>query len=290
MIEEALIERAARAVASADALLLAAGAGMGVDSGLPDFRGDQGFWRAYPPYQKLGLRFTSLANPQWFTSDPPLAWGFYGHRLNLYRTTQPHEGFQLLQSWARRMRCGAFVFTSNVDGQFQRAGFDPERILEVHGSIDWMQCTQDCGAGLFRADGIAITVEETTMRAREPLPSCPKCGALARPNILMFGDWSWDDRRMQLQQARLDAWLELVGSSRMVILECGAGSAIPTVRYFCDRQAAAPGATLIRINPREPSAPAGHIGLAAGALETLQAIDRRLTGSASESLRELTSP
>src|SRR5207245_4255015 len=130
------LHRAALTVTSADALLIAADAGMGVDSGLPDFRGDQGFWRAYPPYQKLGLRFTALANPHWFATDPALAWGFYGHRLNLYRATEPHEGFRILQSWARRMKYGAFVFTSNVDGQFQRAGFSPERILEVHGSID----------------------------------------------------------------------------------------------------------------------------------------------------------
>jgi NAD-dependent SIR2 family protein deacetylase len=145
MVADSQIEQAARAVASADALLIAAGAGMGVDSGLPDFRGDQGFWRAYPPYQKLGLRFTALANPHWFASDPELAWGFYGHRLNLYRATQPHDGFRILLSWAQRMRHGAFVFTSNVDGQFQRAGFDLEQILEVHGSIDWMQCTGNCG-------------------------------------------------------------------------------------------------------------------------------------------------
>src|SRR5690242_9149572 len=73
-IYEKQLQQAACAVASADALLIAAGAGMGVDSGLPDFRGDHGFWRAYPPYQKLGLRFTTLANPQWFTRDPALAW------------------------------------------------------------------------------------------------------------------------------------------------------------------------------------------------------------------------
>src|SRR6516225_4226424 len=127
MIEQIQAEQAARAVASAETMLLAAGAGLGVDSGLPDFRGDQGFWRAYPPYQKLGLRFTSLANPQWFTRDPALAWGFYGHRLNLYRATRPHAGFGILLSWACRVKHGAFIFTSNVDGQFQRAGFDPER-------------------------------------------------------------------------------------------------------------------------------------------------------------------
>src|SRR5438270_3266667 len=189
MSVEAQIERASAALAAADALVIAAGAGMGVDSGLPDFRGDQGFWKAYPPYHKLGLRFTSLANPQWFATDAALAWGFYGHRLNLYRATQPHAGFRILQTWARRMKYGAFIFTSNVDGQFQRAGFDPERILEVHGSIDWMQCTRDCGAGLFAADAVTVGVEEATLRAREPLPTCPSCGALARPNILMFGDW-----------------------------------------------------------------------------------------------------
>src|SRR6478752_3216688 len=91
------IELAARAIGDAHALLITAGAGMGVDSGLPDFRGTDGFWRAYPAFQKLGLRFEQLANPAWFATDPALAWGFYGHRLNLYRRTVPHEGFQILR-------------------------------------------------------------------------------------------------------------------------------------------------------------------------------------------------
>src|SRR4051812_15076573 len=64
------IARAARAVASAEAILIGAGAGMGVDSGLPDFRGGSGFWKAYPRYAKLGLQFTAIANPRWFSSDP----------------------------------------------------------------------------------------------------------------------------------------------------------------------------------------------------------------------------
>ena len=47
-------------------LLVTAGAGMGVDSGLPDFRGTEGFWRSYPPLAELGLRFEEVANPAWF--------------------------------------------------------------------------------------------------------------------------------------------------------------------------------------------------------------------------------
>src|SRR5215471_13880662 len=111
----ASIERAAAAIRGAEALLFTAGAGMGVDSGLPDFRGAQGFWKAYPPYARLGLEFSAMANPRWFRTDPPFAWGFYGHRMNLYRAVQPHAGFTILKRWANRMPQGAFVVTSNVD-------------------------------------------------------------------------------------------------------------------------------------------------------------------------------
>jgi NAD-dependent SIR2 family protein deacetylase len=127
-----LITQAAALIRSADALVIAAGSGMGVDSGLPDFRGNDGFWNAYPPFRHLGLKFTDLANPDWFEHDPPLAWGFYGHRYNLYRRTQPHEGFQILHQWAAAKPAGYFVFTSNVDGHFQRAGFAEDRVLECH--------------------------------------------------------------------------------------------------------------------------------------------------------------
>ena len=64
---------AAQYLTDADALLIGTGAGMGVDSGLPSFRGDTGFWTAYPAYQ--GRSFAELARPETFTADPELAWG-----------------------------------------------------------------------------------------------------------------------------------------------------------------------------------------------------------------------
>lgn len=276
---ERLIDRAAAAIAGGQALLIGAGAGMGVDSGLPDFRGTEGFWNAYPPYAKLGLDFVSLANPRWFASDPTLAWGFYGHRRNLYRATQPHAGFAILRCWAERMKHGAFVFTSNVDGHFQRAGFAAERVYEVHGALDWMQCTAGCGAGIFRAAASALTIDEATMRASGPLPACPACGKLARPNVLMFNDWQWESQRSDEQAQRLESWLAAVAGEPTVIVECGAGVAIPTVRRFCERLAETAAATLIRINMREPEVPPGQIGIAMGARAALGAIDARLAGA-----------
>ena len=87
-------QRAADLIVRADALIVTDGAGMGVDSGLPDFRGPEGFWGAYPALGRARIRFEDIANPQAFEDDPHLAWGFYGHRLNRYRATQPHEGFR----------------------------------------------------------------------------------------------------------------------------------------------------------------------------------------------------
>ena len=112
------IRRAAELIAQADALLITAGAGMGVDSGLPDFRGKEGFWRAYPALGKRGISFEEMAQPQWFFEDPAMAWAFYGHRQRLYRETKPHDGYRMLRDWARAMPAGYFVVTSNVDGHF----------------------------------------------------------------------------------------------------------------------------------------------------------------------------
>jgi len=273
------VERAAVAISEAEALLITAGAGMGVDSGLPDFRGNEGFWRAYPPFRKLGVSFVDMANPTWFARDPELAWGFYGHRLGLYRTTEPHPGFQTLRRWGAGTKHGTFVFTSNVDGQFQKAGFDDERIFECHGSLHHLQCTGPCCLDIWHAGSTEISLDEETFRARPTLPECPACGALARPNVLMFGDWNWIPYRSQVQERRFSAWLERGAGLRIAVVELGAGSAVPTVRLTSERVASRFGGTLIRINPREPLAPQGQIGISAGALETLTAIDRVISSS-----------
>jgi NAD-dependent SIR2 family protein deacetylase len=270
------LQRAADAIGSADALVIGAGAGMGVDSGLPDFRGAEGFWRAYPPYAKLGLDFPRMANPHWFSRDPHFAWGFYGHRLGLYRKSSPHSGFSVLRRWADRMTHGAFIFTSNVDGHFQRAGFSDDRILEQHGAIEWNQCLDHCGVGIFPANQAGVSVDAETFRAAEPLPRCPRCDALARPNILMFDDFAWESTRSDAQEVNLREWFSGLTDAQIAVIECGAGPAIPTVRNFCERIARVTSGTLIRINPRDCDVPHGQIAIATGAQEALHAIDERV--------------
>ena len=247
---------------------------MGVDSGLPDFRGPKGFWRAYPAYAQLKLRFEQMASPHHFATNPALGWGFYGHRTNLYRATTPHDGFAILRRWANSKPFGGFVFTSNVDDQFGKAGFDHARIVEIHGSIEWRQCLTRCGQPIFPADQTPIAVNPATFRASPPFPKCPRCEGLARPNILMFGDGGFIDDRTDAQLNRFNAWLNRLRGSRVAVVEVGAGLAIPTVRSVSEQLVGDLDADLIRINVRESAVPLGQIGLDRPALATLQAIDQ----------------
>jgi NAD-dependent SIR2 family protein deacetylase len=268
------VSQAVEAIKAADALLITAGAGMGVDSGLPDFRSAQGFWRAYPVIAKLGLSFEEMANPSWFKENPSLAWAFYGHRLNLYRSTPPHAGFARLLEIGRSKAHGYFVFTSNVDGHFQKAGFSSEHIVECHGSIHHLQCAASCTDEIWDAANELVTIEEASFRALEPLPRCQNCSALARPNILMFGDWSWLGHRTEAQHERFAGWLDELAesSAKLAVVELGAGSAIPTVRLTSEQVLQRISGTLIRINPREDEVPSGQIGLPFGAAEGIQRI------------------
>lgn len=254
---------------SADGLLITAGAGMGVDSGLPDFRGNDGLWQHYPALGRLKKSFTSIANPQAFKDHPKLAWGFYGHRLQLYRQTQPHAGFTLLKQFGEQLGHGYFVFTSNVDGQFQKAGFDPDRIYECHGSIHFLQCSQSCCRRIWSADQLVPIVDNETSMLVSPMPICPHCQALARPNILMFGDYGWLEQRYEQQLIRLRRWL--LHSSNPVVIEIGAGTAVPTVREFSDQFMA----RLIRVNPTEAFIPHDNgVSLAMPGLEGIKQILR----------------
>lgn len=255
-------------------MVVTAGAGMGVDSGLPDFRGDQGFWNAYPMYQRLGINFVGAANPANFEGDPAFGWGFYGHRTNLYRQTEPHRGFRMLQDWAVGFDQDCFVVTSNVDGQFQKAGYREDQILEVHGSIHHLQCLAPCGSDIWDNDE-SIPVDFETMRASH-IPQCRHCSQPARPNILMFGDYSWLSDRTRGQEMRFDSFLAQHQHDTLVVIEMGAGTAIPTIRSMSERIGHRFDATVVRINPREAHISGGHLSLPCGALEGLEGVAAHL--------------
>jgi len=266
------IKRAAEMIANADALMILAGAGMGVDSGLPDFRGKDGFWKAYPMLKDKQMSFQDIANPRAFDDQLDLAWGFYGHRLNLYRNTEPHKGFHLLKNWAESKADGYFVFTSNVDGQFQKAGFDDRCIQECHGSIHHFQFLQPEEPDMIlSAKAYEVEVDHETLRAKN-IPQYN--GHTLRPNILMFDDWYWDEVRNDKQARRKHAWLKKNHGKNIVIIEVGAGESIATVRHQARLIRNQHQAKIIQINPHPDNY--ANVTIADGALSALMQIEAEL--------------
>ncbi|MGO9108618.1 MAG: hypothetical protein ACLP9L_05230 [Thermoguttaceae bacterium] len=129
-----------------------------------------------------------------------------------------------------------------------------------------------CTDAIWSAEDTAVLVDESTIRARPPLPQCIRCGRLARPYVLMFGDGGWVSNRSEGQEQRYRRWLGQLAGKRMTVVEFGAGMGVPTVRWECERR----GGRLIRVNPRDTAAPPGSIVLPVGALQAIRAVDRMI--------------
>lgn len=246
---------------------------MSVDSGLPDYRGTEGFWNHYPAYRDLHVDYAAMTRPSGFARDSHFAWGFYGHCLSLYRSVQPHGGYCALKQILERSGISYFILSTNVDGLFMKAGFPQDRVRECHGSVHRLQCIHPCQRTTWSAEGTSVTVNQNTMRAQDPLPRCPHCGGLARPAVFAFGDsqYVWEDT--QAQAERYQAWKSEIRDQRLVVLECGSGSTVPGLRREGLELARSHGGHLIRVNLRESHVDhPDDVGLTMPAVEALQQI------------------
>ena len=250
MANELLASRISKAIIRNNALLITAGAGMGVDSGLPNFRGKEGLWKEYPYFKKVNMSFTDAANPYFFSSKPNKFWFFYGHRYNIYKEKQPHEGFRVLLDICNNLKDKKYhVYTSNVDGHFQKAGFDEKKITEVHGSINHFQW-DSCRIIYPVPEETKFDLDTDNFEWPE-IPHCKSCKRPVRPNILMFSDYDWISDRTDSQETHFRNFLSNYEKEGITILEFGAGVGVPTIRMagesvFWDSHRRR---TFVRINP-----------------------------------------
>jgi hypothetical protein len=141
----------------------------------------------------------------------------------------PHDGYRILRAWSQAVPHGAFVMTTNVDGQFLAAGFSESQIVE-------------------------------------------------RPNVLMFNDVRWVDAVRRVQQQRYEEWLANVRDKRLVVIECGAGSATASIRRVSDRLLEGSSVTLVRINPAATEDDGPTQVLRLPALQAIRLIHESLPG------------
>ncbi|MBI3090015.1 MAG: NAD-dependent deacylase [Candidatus Tectomicrobia bacterium] len=175
-------------LAAARRVAVLTGAGISAESGVPTFRGADGLWRRY--------RAEDLATPQAFARDPRLVWEWYDWRRQLIAKVEPNAGHLALARL--EARCPDFsLITQNVDGLHPKAG--SRRLVELHGNIWRLRCTAE---------------QRTLVDARVPLPElpprCPTCQALARPDVVWFGE--------ALPQAVLEAAFEAAREAEVFLV------------------------------------------------------------------------
>jgi NAD-dependent deacetylase len=168
------------------------GAGVSTESGIPDFRSAGGIWTQFDPYE--------VGSIDAFRRDPARVWEFYALRLDVLADARPNDAHLAL---ARLEAVGLVdaVITQNVDRLHAAAG--SRDVIEVHGSLARAECLE-CG----------VEVEGAGLRRLLPLPTCPRCGAVLKPRVVMFGELLPEaaiNRATEL--ARAAALLLVIGSS-----------------------------------------------------------------------------
>jgi NAD-dependent deacetylase len=207
-------------------VLVITGAGVSAESGIPTFRGKDGYWRNLDP--------TKLATPEAFARDPILVWDWYRERRQRIRTAQPNPAHQAIAKLAER--AGKFLLvTQNVDDLHRRTGLPAEKMVQIHGDIFITRCSR-CD---FRRH------EHEHEHGDGNLPQCPQCSVLMRPGVVWFGE--------QLDLAKIGAVENFVTSGDCNLVIVAGTTAL--FGYIIDWALRARGHTgqLIEVNPEETS-------------------------------------
>jgi NAD-dependent deacetylase len=236
----ALIDEAVR---ESGPILWLTGAGISAESGIPTFRGKEGYWRVgsrnYHPQD--------LATHESFQRQPEDVWSWYLYRRAVCRGAEPNDAHRALATLEQKLDSRFLLITQNVDGLHLRAGNSLERTYPIHGNIDYMRCARECTGELFR---IPEDVDPHWEKGRAVGPAerglllCPRCGGRSRPHVLWF-DEIYDEPRFRfessLRAASEAALLVVVGTAGVTNLPLQVGALV-----------ARRGAPMIVINP-EPS-------------------------------------
>ncbi len=171
--QEEMIATAAEAVAEARRIVVFSGAGISTDSGIPDFRGPNGVWTKNPKAEKA-------ANITHYLNDPDVRHVAWQNRLTTPAwTAEPNVGHAALVDLERQGRLHGLV-TQNIDGLHQKAGNDPSKVIEVHGTVWFTRCWE-C------EDRRPMEHSLERVRAGDPDPACLECGGILKSDTISFG-------------------------------------------------------------------------------------------------------
>jgi len=194
-------------------VLALTGAGISAESGIPTFRGAEGYWVVgssnYMPQE--------MATAEMFERAPEEVWRWYLYRFGVCRHAEPNEGHRAIVALERALGDRFTLVTQNIDGLHLRAGSSPERTLRIHGDAGFVRCAAGCVVGTLPLPDLGLRTAESpfTERDRARL-TCPRCAGWLRPHVLWFDEY-YDEENYRadsaIAAARRAALLLVAGTS-----------------------------------------------------------------------------
>jgi NAD-dependent deacetylase len=194
-MDHELIQKAAKDILKSKKTIAFTGAGISVESGIPDFRGAQGLWQKYDPEE--------YAHIHAFYSNPDRVWLMLKDMFALIMTARPnpaHLGLAELE----RMGLLSSVITQNVDGLHQAAG--SRKVIEFHGTHRTLSCLK-----------CSTTIDGTALKMEDLPPRCSRCSSLLKPDVVFFGEpIPWEAQTTSFKESKTCSVVLVIGTSAVV--------------------------------------------------------------------------
>src|SRR5512138_1660679 len=212
------------------------GAGISAESGIPTFRGEEGYWvvgsRNYMPQE--------MATWEMFEQAPDEVWRWYLHRFGICRDAAPNAGHAALVRLERALGDRFTLVTQNIDGLHRRAG--SQRVYCIHGDAAYVRCAAECGLGVVdlppglvpRGDGALTAAERAALR-------CPRCEGWLRPHVLWFDEY-YDEEHYRFSSS-------IRAATQAAVLVVAGTSGATNLPMQVGQLALQGGALMVDINP-----------------------------------------
>jgi NAD-dependent deacetylase len=197
------IEALADLITTSSKIVVFTGAGFSTESSVPDFRGPQGVWEKFDPNElnlQNFLRYEEIRVKYWQV-----------HRLfwETVREAEPNSGHYAVTEMHNMGKLDA-VITQNTDGLHQKSGTPDEKVLELHGTMHWVDCL-DCQKRYPRED------VHQMMLAGQEVPRCNDCNGILKPATVAYGQ-SMPQREMQESEAASSRCDLLIGAGSSMVV------------------------------------------------------------------------
>lgn len=225
MIDQRIIEKISYCLQNRKMITFLVGAGISADSGIPTFRGKDGFWVT----GSKNYQAQEIGTYRMFQREPEEVWKWFLYRKTITEKAKPNQSHYMLKEIGNLLGDRFALISQNVDGLHKRAGSTHKNIFLIHGDLDFVRCGKECSKELYPFPaGISLKNRNKDVITDDEwqLFMCPKCGAILRPHVLWFDEYyneefyKWDTVVETAKQTGLLFILGTTGATSLPQLVC----------------------------------------------------------------------